>query len=62
LFDAAQPEQLAAARRWLVDLAREHEAEEATPEEVLHAVERRFKPDGWLGFVRTLGERPKPPD
>ena len=61
LFDSAAPHQLEAARRWLLDDAREHEAEDATPEEVLQAIERLFKPDGWPGFVRRLGERPNPP-
>jgi hypothetical protein len=55
LFDAATPEQLAAAREWLVEVNREHEAQDASLEEVFHAIERQYQPGGWVGFVNGLG-------
>jgi hypothetical protein len=55
LFDAATPEQLAAARHWLVEDNRDHESEGASEEEVFHAIERQYRPGGWVGFVAGLG-------
>jgi len=51
LFDRATPAQLAAARRWFVYVNRHHESEDASHEEVFHAIERQFRPGGWVGFV-----------
>jgi hypothetical protein len=56
LFDAATPEQLDAARTWLVDVNRDHESEDASPREIFHTIERQYRPDGWLGFLAGLEE------
>ena len=56
LFDAATPEQLEAARHWLVELNRDHESEDASHEELFHTIERQYRPGGWVGFVATLGD------